>query len=166
MTSSIFADILSELERRGLKLAIAESLTGGLVSSNFVSVEGASKVLLGAVVAYQDSVKEKMLDVPANLLAARGAVSAEVAIAMAAGAREHFAHATGTALEKVVAISTTGVAGPNAQGSIAAGTVFVAVHAAGSEPMVAGFTFDGDRTQVREQASVAIAGLLWDYLRK
>ena len=166
MTSSIFADILIELERRGLKLAIAESLTGGLVSSNFVAVEGASKVLLGALVAYKDVIKEKMLDVPANLLAARGAVSAEVAIAMAAGAREHFAHESGIALESVVAISTTGVAGPDAQGSIAAGTVFVAVHAATIEPLVASFRFDGDRTQVREQASVAIADLLWDYLRK
>ena len=166
MTASIFAEILAELEGRGLKLAIAESLTGGLVSSNFVAVEGASKVLLGALVAYQDVIKEKMLDVPANLLAARGAVSAEVAIAMAAGAREHFAHASGIAIEKVVAISTTGVAGPDAQGSSAAGTVFVALHAPNTEPVVVGFAFDGDRTEVREQASVAIAEMLWDYLRK
>lgn len=166
MTSSIFADILAEFESRGLKLAIAESLTGGLVSSNFVAVEGASKVLLGSLVAYQDVIKEKMLDVPANLLAARGAVSAEVAISMATGAREHFAHASAIAIENVVAIATTGVAGPDAQGSIAAGTVFVAIHGANQEPVVAGFAFDGDRTQVREQASEAIAGLLWDYLIK
>ncbi|MFM1795497.1 MAG: hypothetical protein RLZZ340_174 [Actinomycetota bacterium] len=160
MTTNVFADILVELERRNLKLAIAESLTGGEVSSKFVAVE-----VLGAVVAYQDAIKERMLDVAANLLAARGAVSAEVAIAMAAGAREHFAHAANVPIEQVVAISTTGVAGPDAQGSIAAGTVFVALHAPQIEPTVAEFHFEGDRTRVREQAAEAIANLLWDYLR-
>lgn len=165
MTTNVFADILVELERRNLKLAIAESLTGGEVSSKFVAVEGASRVLLGAVVAYQDEIKERMLDVAANLLAARGAVSAEVAIAMAAGAREHFAHAANVPIEQVVAISTTGVAGPGAQGSIAAGTVFVALHAPQIEPKVSEFHFEGDRTRVREQAAEAIANLLWDYLR-
>ncbi len=165
MTTNVFADNLVELESRNLKLAIAESLTGGEVSSKFVAVEGASRVLLGAVVAYQDAIKERMLDVAANLLAARGAVSAEVAIAMAAGAREHFAHAANVPIEQVVAISTTGVAGPDAQGSIAAGTVFVALQAPQIEPKVSEFHFEGDRTRVREQAAEAIANLLWDYLR-
>lgn len=165
MTEDIFSAILQELERRGLKLAIAESLTGGLVSSSFVSVEGASKVFLGAVVAYQDQVKRQMLDVPANLLAAKGAVSEEVAIAMATGAREHFAHACDLSLQQVVAISTTGVAGPEAQGSISAGTVFVAIHGASTEPKAANFNFEGNRAEVRQMTSQAIASFLWDYLR-
>jgi nicotinamide-nucleotide amidase len=164
MNSDLHQQILAELEKRNLKLAIAESLTGGLVASNFISNAGASKVVLGSVTAYQDSLKRDLLGVPQNLLDARGAVSADVAIAMAGGVRERLANAAEISLDRVIGISTTGVAGPNSEGNHAAGTVFVAVQAPGAEPMLGSFGFTGSRTSVREAAALAVAEQLWDYL--
>lgn len=164
MTENYFEQALAELERRELKLAIAESLTGGLLSSNFVSVAGASKVLLGSIVAYQNEIKTDLLSVPANLLAARGAANAEVALAMAEGVRERLAHSTGLAQDRVVALSTTGVAGPGPDGSVSAGTVFVGLTAPGEKPLVEEFHFEGDRAQVREQTCAAAVKMLRDYL--
>jgi nicotinamide-nucleotide amidase len=166
MSVEIYARILVELEKRELKLAIAESLTGGLVASNFISIAGASKVVLGSVVAYQDSLKREMLGVAQNLLDARGAVSAEVASAMATGVRERLAHAADISLDRVIGISTTGVAGPEPEGSIAAGTVFVAVQGTGGEAILGSYSFEGDRTIVREAAAHAVAQQLWDYLAR
>jgi nicotinamide-nucleotide amidase len=96
--------VLDLCRARGLTLGTAESCTGGLVAGRLTSVAGSSDVFRGGVVAYDDEIKETMLGVPAALLAAHGAVSAEVAAAMAHGARER--------LEVDVAVSVTGVAGP------------------------------------------------------
>ena len=73
------ASILKRLESRGFKLAIAESLTGGLLSAEFVSVPGASNVLLGSIVAYQTSLKHELLGVSRTLLENQGPVDPEVA---------------------------------------------------------------------------------------
>lgn len=156
--------ILQELEARGLKLAAAESLTGGLLSSNFVSISGASKVFLGSVVAYQNEVKNSILDVPQNLLEARGAVSAEVAIAMADGVREKLAAASGVPLDRVFALSTTGVAGPEPDQGKPAGTVFIALSGPGLATRSQEFRFEGSRTQVRDAACSAAIEMLRDYL--
>ena len=166
MTQNLFAQTLALLEQRELKLAIAESLTGGLVSSKFVDVAGASRVLLGTIVAYQNSVKRDLLSVSANLLEARGAASSEVAIAMAEGVRERLAHSSGLSHDRIVALSTTGVAGPGPDGVVAAGTVFVALSAPGVQSLSAEFHFEGDRTQVREPACDAVVKMLWDYLNR
>ena len=96
--------VLALCRARGLTLATAESCTGGLVAARLTSVPGASDVFLGGVVAYADTVKEAELGVPADVLAAHGAVSAETAAAMAAGARAR--------LGADVAVAVTGVAGP------------------------------------------------------
>jgi nicotinamide-nucleotide amidase len=90
---------------RGVTVATAESCTGGLMAEAITSVPGSSAYFLGAVVAYADAVKESTLGVPASVLAAHGAVSAQVALAMASGARER--------LGSSLAVSVTGVAGPD-----------------------------------------------------
>jgi nicotinamide-nucleotide amidase len=96
--------VLELCRARGLTIATAESCTGGLVAARLTSVPGSSDVVLGGVVAYADEVKERELAVSESLLRDHGAVSAEVAAAMARGARER--------LGADVAVSVTGVAGP------------------------------------------------------
>jgi len=99
------ASVLGELLRAEKQtLATAESCTGGMVGEMITAVPGSSDYYLGGVVAYHNRVKEEQLGVPADLLAAHGAVSEEVARAMAEGCRKHFASDW--------AISVTGVAGP------------------------------------------------------
>lgn len=95
----------AELAVRGLRLATAESCTGGLLAARITSVSGSSACFEGGVVAYANAVKERELGVPAALLERHGAVSAPVAEAMARGARERFGVG--------VALSTTGIAGPS-----------------------------------------------------
>jgi len=89
---------------KGRTVSFAESCTGGLAASMFASVPGASKALLGGVVAYSDTVKTELLGVPVSTLAAHGAVSEETAAAMAVGCRERF--------HSDLAVSVTGIAGP------------------------------------------------------
>jgi nicotinamide-nucleotide amidase len=96
--------LLAELERRGLSLALAESCTGGLIAERITSIPGASRSFLGGVVSYSNAVKTSALGVPPDLLATRGAVSPEVAQAMAAGVRDR--------LGADVGLSVTGIAGP------------------------------------------------------
>ncbi|MCA8950255.1 MAG: competence/damage-inducible protein A [Planctomycetes bacterium] len=96
--------VLERLRRAGRTLALAESCTGGRIASQLVDVAGASDVLLGGVVAYDNSAKVALLGVDETVLATHGAVSEPVAAAMAAGARLRF--------RADVAISTTGIAGP------------------------------------------------------
>ena len=101
---SLAAVVLDRLRGRGETLAVAESCTGGGIGAALAAVPGASDVLLGGVIAYANSVKQQLLGVPAELLAAHGAVSDPVAIAMAEGARR----TTGATW----AIAVTGIAGP------------------------------------------------------
>lgn len=155
------AEILKQLESRGFKLAIAESLTGGLLSAEFVSVPGASKVLLGSIVAYQTSLKHELLGVSRALLENQGAVDPEVAAQMAAGVRIKLATKTNTDENLVIGIATTGVAGPEPQDGVVAGTVYVAISGPGAiGDSVYAFEFSGGRETVRaETVSAAIAAL-------
>ncbi|MGW6061559.1 CinA family protein [Streptomyces sp. NPDC055189] len=113
------AEVLRLLEARGETLAVAESLTGGLVAAEVTVVPGASRVFRGSVTAYATELKQQVLGVDGTLLAERGAVDAEVALQMAAGVRKVMGADWG--------IATTGVAGPDPQDGQAVGTVFVAV---------------------------------------
>jgi nicotinamide-nucleotide amidase len=146
------AKVLEALEARGWSLALAESLTGGLLADAFVSVPGASKALRGSVVAYATELKHELLGVDAELLAANGAVDPSVAIEMAVGAANR--------LGADVALSTTGVAGPDEQDGKPVGTVCVGVITpSGSE--VFEFLLTGNREQIRRAAvDAAVEALL------
>jgi competence/damage-inducible protein CinA-like protein len=138
--------VLALCRARGLTLATAESCTGGMVAERLTGVAGASDVFVGAVVAYSDAVKAAELGVPDELLRAHGAVSPEVAAAMARGARERL----GTDL----ALSVTGIAGPGG-GSEEKPVGLVYLHAvAPAGELAADFSYGGDRETIRKRATV------------
>jgi nicotinamide-nucleotide amidase len=139
------AHVVEALRAAGLTLAVAESCTAGLVAARVAEIPGASDVLVGGVVAYADTVKRALLGVPDELLATHGAVSAECAAAMAAGARR----ATGAD----VAVAVTGIAGPGG-GSAAKPVGLVHLHVSspsGELPHRA--QLPGGRDEVREWAA-------------
>ena len=142
------AEIVLDLCRaRALTLATAESCTGGMVAARLTGVPGSSDVFVGGVVAYADGVKETGLGVPADLLELHGAVSAEVARAMAHGVRERLAADVGVAV--------TGVAGPGG-GSAEKPVGLVFVHAVGPDGEEARRTeLPGDREMIRGRATAA-----------
>jgi PncC family amidohydrolase len=152
------ASLLGRLLRsKGMTLAVAESCTGGLLASALTAVPGSSEYFLGGMVAYHNDVKTKALDVPARLIESHGAVSAEVAAAMAEGALERFS--------ADMSISTTGIAGPGGGSrEKPAGTVWVAVAVRGEGVRYSHrFRFRGDRGKVRRdtvRASLAAASRL------
>jgi nicotinamide-nucleotide amidase len=149
---SIGALVLDLCRSHGLTLATAESCTGGLVAARLTAVPGSSDVFRGSVVAYADDVKERELAVPAELLAAHGAVSAEVAAAMAAGVRQR--------LGTDVAVSVTGVAGPRGgTPEKPVGLVYLHASAPGGE-LWAEFSVPADRETIRVRATVAALHLL------
>ncbi|MFM1956972.1 MAG: hypothetical protein RLZ41_371 [Actinomycetota bacterium] len=155
------AEILQQLESRGFKLAIAESLTGGLLSAEFVSVAGASKVLLGSIVAYQTALKHELLGVSRALLENQGPVDPEVAAQMASGVRTKLAIKTNTDENLVIGIATTGVAGPDPQDGVAVGTVYVAISGPGAiGDSVYAYELSGSRDAIRaETVAKALAAL-------
>jgi nicotinamide-nucleotide amidase len=137
-----------------LTLATAESCTGGLVAARLTSVPGSSDVVAGGVVAYSDAVKRSELDVPAELLVRHGAVSAEVAAAMARGARRR--------LGVDVAVAVTGIAGPDG-GTDEKPVGLVYLHAEGpGGGLGREFSFPGDRASIRARS---VAGALHLVLR-
>ncbi len=139
------AHVASLLRRTGVRLALAESCTGGLVSSMLTSVAGASEFLERTAVTYADSAKIDWLGVPAELIATHGAVSAECAEAMAAGLRQ----ATGADLT----LAVTGIAGPGGgSAEKPVGTVFLALSsAAGTQAR--GYLFNGDRHKIQQMSA-------------
>ena len=145
--------IVLELAReRGLTLATAESCTGGLVGARLTEVPGASEVFVGAIVAYANEIKEALLGVSAETLREHGAVSAECALEMAAGARR--------ALGADISLSVTGIAGPDG-GSFDRPVGLVFFCAAGEEETLAQeIRFSGDRAQIRRYATVAALHLV------
>ena len=154
--TSLAEDLLAACAGRGWSLAVAASLTGGLVCATLVTVPGASAVLRGGVVAYATDLKAALLSVDEALLEARGAVDPDVAVAMAVGVR--------TRLTADVGIATTGVAGPDPQDGKAPGTVHVAVvtpdGVRGRE-----LRLGGDRSAVRSATVDAALELARDALR-
>jgi nicotinamide-nucleotide amidase len=144
--------VLSLAAARGLRLATAESCTGGMVATRLTGVPGSSASFVGGVVAYADEVKRAELDVPAELLAEHGAVSAEVAAAMAEGARRR--------LGADVAVSVTGIAGPGG-GTPEKPVGRVHIHAAGPDGSLARvLDLPGEREQIRVRSTVTALHLL------
>ena len=124
-------------------VATAESLTAGMVAAVLADTPGASGMLQGGVVAYQNSVKADVLNVSPELLAEVGSVDGGVAAAMAAGARE--------ALGADVGVSTTGVAGPETHDGKPVGTVYIGI-ATGTGTTSFEYSFSGSRAEIRGQA--------------
>ncbi|MFJ5266653.1 CinA family protein [Streptomyces sp. NPDC088387] len=153
------ADVVRLLTVRGETLAVAESLTGGLVAAEITAVPGASKAFRGSVTAYATALKHEVLGVDAALLAARGAVDPQVAAQMAAGVRRVLGADWG--------IATTGVAGPEPQDGQSVGTVFVAVdgpltadfYSAGGGKVQA-LRLNGSREEIRMESVRSVLALL------
>lgn len=151
------ARIVGLLGRRRQTVAVAESLTGGLLGAAITTVPGASVVFRGGVIAYATDLKAHLLGVPTALLAARGAVDPDVAAAMAEGVRDRLGAAIGMA--------TTGVAGPDPADGKPPGTVHIAV-CAGAGPVVRTLALAGTRDEVRRDTVERSLELLWDVLRE
>jgi nicotinamide-nucleotide amidase len=144
---SVSEIVLDLCRSRGLTLATAESCTGGMVATRITAVPGASDVFVGSVVAYANQVKQADLGVPAELVEEHGAVSAEVAAAMAAGVRKR--------LGADVAVAVTGVAGPGG-GTPDKPVGLVFAHAGGPDGELAVRTeLPGDREMIRGRATAA-----------
>lgn len=136
--------LLHALARRGWTIAVAESLTGGLVTAALVSVPGASALVRGGVVAYATDLKHRLLGVDDVLLASRGAVDPEVATQMAAGVRDRVGADVG--------LSTTGVAGPDPQDGLPVGTVYLGIRTPEGSAVVP-LLLEGDREQIRARTT-------------
>jgi nicotinamide-nucleotide amidase len=144
--------VLDAARERGLRIATAESCTGGLVSARLTSIPGSSDVFVGGLVAYDDRIKLDALGVPVDVLGRHGAVSAETATAMAAGARR--------VLSADVAVSVTGVAGPGG-GTEAKPVGLVYLHAETPDASHGvELRLPGDRDAVRRRAAASALHLL------
>lgn len=150
-TSTTASDVIGQLTSRGESVAVAESLTGGLVGAILTDVPGASVAFRGGVTAYATDLKSAFLDVDPALLTAGGAVQAEVAEQMASGVRRRASSTYG--------LATTGVAGPDSQDGHPPGTVFVAVSGPRGTRSVP-LTLVGSRSEVRIQTVRCVLDLL------
>jgi nicotinamide-nucleotide amidase len=146
------ARVLGMLDERGTSLAVAESLTGGLLAAELTGVPGASRTFRGSVTAYATELKARLLGVDAVLLAEHGAVDPEVARAMAEGVR--------AALGADWGLATTGVAGPDPQDGKPVGTVYVAVAGPGAPARARELRLEGDRAAIRRATVDAALTLL------
>jgi nicotinamide-nucleotide amidase len=146
--------VIEALVARGQTLAVAESLTGGLLAATIVDVPGASRAFRGGLVVYATDLKTSLAGVPADLLATAGPVHPATAAALALGARTRCAADWG--------LATTGVAGPDPQDGVAVGTVYVAVSTAVADgrDSVRSLSLSGSRAQIRVRTVAAALDLL------
>ncbi|MGR4884823.1 CinA family protein [Streptomyces sp. LARHCF249] len=151
------AEVLRLLAERDQTLAVAESLTGGMVAAELTAVPGASRSFRGSVTAYATELKHRVLGVDGALLAAEGAVNAQVAAEMAAGVRAVMGASWG--------IATTGVAGPDPQDGQPVGTVFVAVEGPDVRK-TARLRLNGSRAEIRRESARTVLELLSSQLRE
>src|SRR5262249_49868441 len=146
------------LERHGLTLGVAESCTGGLVSELLTEVPGASRAFLGGAVAYANAAKSTLLGVEPELIAAHGAVSRDVARAMAEGVRAR--------LRASLGLSITGIAGPDGgTPEKPVGLVHWAV-AGDGEIATRDVVYAGDRAQIRRRAAFGALALVRRFIRE
>jgi len=156
--ASLEERVLEIMRARGLTIATAESCTGGLIAKRLTDIPGSSDVVVGGVVAYANTVKQAVLDVPGNDIEAHGAVSGVVAEAMARGARNH--------LRADLAISVTGVAGPGG-GSVdkPVGTIWFGIADAHHVVAVQKKLPDFGRERIREMAAATALRLVLEHLQ-
>ena len=150
-TGELARQVVTVLTERKQTVAVAESLTGGLLAASLVEVPGASAVFRGGIVAYATDLKSALLGVPADLLERYGAVHADVASAMARGVRARLGATFGMA--------TTGVAGPDPADGQPVGTVHIAATGQFSEARRS-MSLAGDRRCIRDQTVVETLRLL------
>lgn len=147
--------VAERLTMNGATIAVAESCTGGLVAERLTTVPGSSTYFLGGVVSYSNQLKSAWVDVPAELIEAKGAVSSEVACAMAEGIRRRAGATLGLAI--------TGIAGPGGGSEEKpVGTVHIAL-ANGTATKERLFRFPGDRERIRQQASQSALDMVRRY---
>lgn len=145
--------VLSRCRARGLTVAAAESCTGGMITAALTAMGGSSEVVDRGFVTYSNGAKTDMLGVPSALIEAHGAVSAEVAEAMAAGALAH--------APVDLAVSVTGIAGPGGGSPIKpVGLVYFGVARRDGMRRIERHVFAGDRASIRHAASVQALELL------
>lgn len=151
----VLAEILST---RKLKLALAESCSGGLLSKTITDLDGSSAYFEAGVVSYSNKAKTVFLEVPDKLIAGHGAVSNPVALAMAEGVRKK----TGADLS----LAITGIAGPSGGSEEKpVGTVIIALSSE-TGTKAQRFSFGGDREQIRQRSTVKAAEILWRHLTR
>jgi nicotinamide-nucleotide amidase len=149
--ADLAASVLDQCRRTRLKLAVAESCSGGLVGGRLTAIPGSSDVFVGGVIAYDNAIKVKMLDVDPDLLSREGAVSEAVVRQMARGARA----ATGAQ----VGLAVTGIAGPDGgRPEKPVGTVWIAADVAG-DVRALGLRLWGDRDEIRRRSAQAVLDL-------
>jgi len=144
--ADLAAVVLEQCRSLGLKLAVAESCTGGMLGERITNIPGSSDVFLGGIIAYHNDVKREALGVRGEDIERYGAVSEQVALQMASGAREKMGADVG--------VSVTGIAGPGG-GTLdkPVGLVWISVH--GSDAKARRFHMVGDRAEIRQRAAQA-----------
>ncbi|MEY2679737.1 MAG: hypothetical protein RLZZ160_815 [Actinomycetota bacterium] len=150
MTTTLSTTIVESLKSTGETLSIAESLTGGALTSEIVSVPGASHILKGSIVAYSVEIKVHELSVSQDIIDKVGVVSEEVALAMADGVKAR--------MNSTWSIASTGVAGPGPHHGIPAGTVWLAIVGPDTRETVK-LALEGDRERVRRGAVESALGV-------
>ncbi len=151
------------LRQRKLKLALAESCTGGLVGHRITNVAGSSDYFLGGVITYADSAKLELLGVSADTLSSYGAVSRETVIEMAHGVRKLFSF-QGINVDEIIGISVSGIAGPG--GGTAekpVGTVWIGMSTSGGD-WAWEYHWDGNRLENKQDSAEQAIQWLWAYL--
>jgi nicotinamide-nucleotide amidase len=148
--NTLSSTIVESLKSKGESLSVAESITGGALTSEIVSVPGASHILKGSIVAYSVEIKMRELSVPQELIDRASVVSEEVALGMADGIRAR--------MNTTWSIASTGVAGPGPHQGIAAGTVWLAIVGPNTRETVK-LALEGDRETVRRGAVESALGV-------
>ncbi|QIM18811.1 CinA family protein [Leucobacter coleopterorum] len=160
--TNLAEQLVETAKERGVRIAVAESLTGGLLVDTLVGIPGASRVVSGGVVAYDTYLKHSLLGVDFTLLREQGPVHGEVARQMAAGVRFACSVPGEDDLEPAdIGIATTGVAGPDPdpQTKQSAGTVWLGVSDASGTEAVR-LSLKGDRAAIRNETVIAALELV------
>lgn len=151
---SLEQKVVAMLREKGYTIAVAESITGGLISHILTSIPGSSAYFVGGAVCYSPRAKIIQTGIEPKIIAEHGIVSEETAIGLARGIRQR--------LVTTLGLGVTGVAGPEAHGGRPVGTVFIALSDKKGD-MVKEFLFDGDRAEIQQRAAEAAFGMLVVY---
>jgi nicotinamide-nucleotide amidase len=159
-TATLAETLIRLLKERDITLCVAESLTGGMLSSEIVGVPGASEVYKGGIVTYATSMKSALLGVSEELIATNSPVDSNVAEAMASGALKMF--------DADIALATTGVAGPDTQDGKPVGLVYVSAAHIHRQSVIRvrtrEYKFSGSRQAIRLDACLGALELAIEVL--